>query len=218
MREKGWETTNYMEYRVNEIFGPSIQGEGSLAGYSTIFIRLAGCNLKCSFCDTDYTIRERLGVNQILNKILCLGKPDDVIITLTGGEPMTQSIVPLCRKLFETGYRITIETNGTLNLPNLYPYLWNVTVSPKLEKAKCKIDWNHVDAVKCLWPSTLVDPIDFKYLPNTIEKFIQPISGNYDVAIKKVKELGYPWRLSIQMQKLLGEEPKASPLQITPPI
>ncbi len=200
------EAPNYFKYRLNEIFGPSIQGEGMLAGYPTIFIRFAGCNLSCSFCDADYAIKEHRSTTEIVNKVLCLGKPDEVIVTLTGGEPMTQSIVPLCRKLFEYGYRITIETNGTVSIPEVYPFLWNLTVSPKLEKKKCKINWKHVSAIKCLWPSTLVDPGEFKYLPNTIEKFIQPVSQNYDVAIKKVKELGYPWRLSVQTQKIIGEK------------
>ena len=131
------EAPNYFKYRLNEIFGPSIQGEGMLAGYPTIFIRFAGCNLSCSFCDADRAIKEHRSTTEIVNKVLCLGKPDEVIVTLTGGEPMTQSIVPLCRKLFEYGYRIAIETNGTVSIPEVYPFLWNLTVSPKLEKKKC---------------------------------------------------------------------------------
>lgn len=206
------ENTNYFDYRITEIFGPSIQGEGALSGYPTIFIRFAGCSLACPFCDTPYPVRERLNINAILNKVKCLAPPESAIVTLTGGEPFEQTITPLCRVLYEHGYRITAETNGTVNQPQAYQYLWNVTVSPKRERKKCRVSWKNVDTIKCLWPSTLVDPADFKDLPDTIDKFIQPVSQNYDVAIQKVKEMGFPWRLSVQVQKIIGELPPPLPV------
>ena len=115
-----------------------------------------------------------------------------------------QPVGPLCKALNEAGYRLTVETNGTMNRPEAYPYIWSVTVSPKQNFDKCKIDWNHVATVKCLWPSTMADPLGFVHLPDTIDKFIQPCSLDYAAGVEKVKEMGWPWRLSIQMHKIIG--------------
>lgn len=189
---------------VAEIFGPSIQGEGSLSGYSTIFIRMAGCNLKCFFCDTNHSVTRRLTPNEILNVVIGLGDPDKHIITITGGEPLMYKLNSLIEKLFAKGYRITIETNGTINRPKIYKYLWNLTVSPKLPKNECSVDWKAVDTIKCLWPS-IINPDEFTGLSHRIEKFIQPNSCKYGAATDKVKELGFPWRLGIQIHKVIGE-------------
>ena len=71
-------------YKINEIF-QSIQGEGSYVGSLAIFIRFAGCNMKCEFCDTDFSIKEYLTAEQILERI---GHYSAKIIVLTGGEPI----------------------------------------------------------------------------------------------------------------------------------
>ena len=95
---------------VVEVF-PTIQGEGPFAGRPATFIRLAGCHLKCSFCDTDFTS------NRALVTVFELGarveKHRHGLVVLTGGEPMRQNIVPLCEALVAGGYTVQIETAGS---------------------------------------------------------------------------------------------------------
>lgn len=96
--------------KVNEIFY-SIEGEGQWQGFPTIFIRLSGCNLKCKWCDTSYENFEKMGLNQILKKIITFPCKR---IKITGGEPLLQDIEPLIKLLKQEGYIIALETNGTL--------------------------------------------------------------------------------------------------------
>jgi len=116
--------------RTTEIF-PSVQGEGLRQGRPAIFVRLAGCNLRCPFCDTRYAWRggEDLGVGDILDVVLRFreARPADWVC-LTGGEPLAQDIGPLVRRLRSAGLKVQVETNGTF--PPRPPADW-YTVSPK---------------------------------------------------------------------------------------
>lgn len=106
---------------VNEIFR-SIQGESTYAGLSCIFVRLTGCNLRCSYCDTKYAYKKgtKMTINQVFNKIKKLYVRGD-IIEFTGGEPMLQKeeISDLTCKLLSKLpiINILIETNGSILLP-----------------------------------------------------------------------------------------------------
>lgn len=116
--------------KTSEIF-PSIQGEGLRQGEPAVFIRLAGCNLRCPFCDTKYARRggEDMAVGEIL-EIVRLFRDEFPArwVCLTGGEPLAQNIGPLVRRLKADGLRVQIETNGTF-APRA-PADW-YTVSPK---------------------------------------------------------------------------------------
>lgn len=103
--------------RVIEIF-KSINGEGQRQGELAIFIRLAGCNLRCSYCDTVYSfdkpIYKEFTINEILAEIKDYGIKN---ITLTGGEPLIhKGVKELIIALSKEGYRIEIETNGSVNI------------------------------------------------------------------------------------------------------
>jgi len=101
--------------KVNEIFY-SIQGESSYAGRPCIFIRLAGCNLRCSYCDTTYAYDEGeektvAGVLKEIQKFQC------VLVEVTGGEPLLQAETPvLINGLLQQGYRVLLETNGSIDI------------------------------------------------------------------------------------------------------
>lgn len=116
-------------YPISEIFY-SIQGEGPWQGKPAIFIRLAGCNLRCTWCDTDYTvIRDNLNPFEIINQLTKLSDIKTVIIT--GGEPFIHNLTPLVNLLYFDGYKIQIETNGTLNNPDFPWYKALIVCSPK---------------------------------------------------------------------------------------
>ena len=104
-----------MSLKVNEIFF-SIQGESSHAGRPCAFIRLAGCNLRCSYCDTRYAYEE--GSWQEMNDIEQEIRPFGCsLVEVTGGEPLLQAETPeLVRRLLDNGYTVLLETNGSLDI------------------------------------------------------------------------------------------------------
>ena len=106
---------------VNEIIG-SIDGEGLRTGELATFIRLAGCNLRCTYCDTDYSLSIKDGkemtISEILEKVKEIGYKN---ITLTGGEPLIhQNVEELVDELIKNDYNVNIETNGAVNIT---PYI-----------------------------------------------------------------------------------------------
>lgn len=107
------------ELKIAELFY-SIQGESSFAGYPCFFIRLADCNLRCTYCDTRYAYEEDhpyLHINQILAE---LQKYPGAIVEVTGGEPLLQKgVYPLLDKLLGTGRTVLLETNGSLSLADV---------------------------------------------------------------------------------------------------
>ena len=104
-----------MNLKVNEIFY-SIQGESVYAGLPCVFVRLTGCNLRCSYCDTEYAYHEgtAMAVPQILEQVQ---KFDCILVEITGGEPLVQPCTPvLVEDLLEAGYQVLMETNGSLDI------------------------------------------------------------------------------------------------------
>ena len=104
-----------MNLKVNEIFY-SIQGESVYAGLPCVFVRLTGCNLRCSYCDTEYAYDEgtTMTVPQILEQVRQF---DCSLVEITGGEPLVQPCTPvLVEDLLEAGYQVLMETNGSLNI------------------------------------------------------------------------------------------------------
>ena len=104
-------------FHVTEIFD-SIDGEGKRTGCMAIFVRLAGCNLRCTYCDTAYSLelsdtKEALTEDELIRRIHAFPWKN---ITLTGGEPMLHPLRHLCERLSEEGYDINIETNGAVPL------------------------------------------------------------------------------------------------------
>ncbi|MFP4165051.1 MAG: 7-carboxy-7-deazaguanine synthase QueE [Chitinispirillaceae bacterium] len=106
--------------RVCEIF-KSIQGESSFAGNLCTFVRLSGCNLACSWCDTAYAREEpgrEMSVEQITEEV---NKYSIKLVEITGGEPLLQAETSkLCQELLQQGYTVLVETNGSQNI-NLLP-------------------------------------------------------------------------------------------------
>lgn len=122
---------------VQEIFH-TLQGEGPFAGMPAVFIRLAGCNLACSFCDTEFesNIDNRLSVEAIMAQIKAL--PFCPLVVITGGEPLRQQLRPLVSALNRRFRFIQIETAGTLWQSDLEPFIIAdrliIVCSPKTPK------------------------------------------------------------------------------------
>lgn len=106
--------------RVTEIFY-SIQGESSFAGRPCVFVRLAGCNLRCRWCDSEYTFTggDKLDLEAVLESVRAFGCP---LVEVTGGEPLAQpESFELIRRLCEEGLQVLIETSGSIDITPVDP-------------------------------------------------------------------------------------------------
>ncbi len=123
---------------VVEIF-PTLQGEGPYVGHPSVFVRLGGCNLACSFCDTEFEDYKNFSVDEILAEVVKLSKNTEgkivrKLVVITGGEPFRQPIEKLCQRLINSNFLVQIETNGTLfrDLPKEV----KIICSPKISNGK----------------------------------------------------------------------------------
>jgi len=100
--------------QITEIY-KSLQGESTYAGLPCIFVRLTGCNLRCSWCDSEYTFQggTRMTPEEVLGQVMRLSS-NSCLVEITGGEPLLQEreVVPLMRRLLEEGYQVLLETSG----------------------------------------------------------------------------------------------------------
>lgn len=131
--------------QVHSIF-ETIQGEGPYAGYPSTFIRLAGCNLQCVWCDTSYTGYTKMSVEEVLSKV-----KGHKLVVITGGEPLRQKIALLIEALHTKGHLVQIETNGTIYDEDVAFSGATIVVSPKtknVDKRYLMCDNKHSSNIK----------------------------------------------------------------------
>lgn len=177
--------------KINEIFY-SLQGEGFHTGVPAVFVRFAGCNLKCPFCDTQHEEGRPMSDEEIIAEVNRYPAPT---VILTGGEPGLWVDTPLVEALHRAGKYICIETNGTCPLPEGIDW---VTCSPK-EGAAVRL--THIDEVKVVYTGQDVRP----YLQLTARHyFLQPCSCSNTEEVTAYIMQHPQWRLSLQTHKLLN--------------
>lgn len=194
-------------YLVKEIFY-SLQGEGLNTGRPTVFIRFAGCNLSCPFCDTDWKTGKHLTAGEIVAAAQGVAKELPKLLVLTGGEPTLQVDAVLLDRLHTKFAEIAIETNGTRPIPEGIDF---ITVSPKddfVEEAESKI--GKADEIKIVFDGNHNPEFWHTHIVAR-EYFLQPCDTGNEVqnryivekCIKYIKEHPW-WRLSLQTQKIVG--------------
>ena len=141
--------------KIAELFY-SLQGEGSLVGVPSVFVRTSGCNLRCSWCDTPYTSWKPEGVELTLDQIVDQVKTHPARhVVVTGGEPMiAPAIVPLTERLRDLGMHITIETAGTVYQPVTCDLM---SISPKLSNSTPEGQWAAQHDRLRIQPGTLAE-------------------------------------------------------------
>lgn len=180
----------------------SIQGEGSYAGTPAVFIRLAGCNLACYFCDTDYSLKFLATIDEVLARVRELGAECPMVV-LTGGEPLAQrESIALIDALIAQGKRVHIESNGTIAV-DLPPSVW-LTLSPK----------ERVDPVMAARANEVKLIVDGRVPEEWLDLFaarplllLQPEGNrprNIALAVSYAKMHPQRFRLSLQTHKLMG--------------
>jgi 7-carboxy-7-deazaguanine synthase len=208
-----------MTYAVKECF-LTLQGEGVQAGSRAVFLRFAGCNLwsgreqdraeaECRFCDTDFVGTDGAGGGKFAGseelaahvETMWSGGPERRLVVITGGEPMLQLDEALVDALHGRGFRIAVETNGTL--PATRGLDW-ICVSPK---AGTEVVQREGDELKLVWPQEGIDPAEleswtfdhFLVQPMDCERRQEAIDAAIALAMERPK-----WRLTLQAHKLVG--------------
>jgi len=208
-----------MTYAVKECF-LTLQGEGVQAGSRAVFLRFAGCNLwsgreqdrstaQCQFCDTDFVGTDGQGGGKFRSaedlaahvEALWGEGVDQRLVVITGGEPMLQLDDALVDRLHERGFRVAVETNGTL--PAVERLDW-ICVSPK---AGTDVVQQAGDELKLVWPQEGIEPAELESW--SFDHFlVQPMDcedrqGALDAAIKLAMDRP-KWRLTLQAHKAIG--------------
>lgn len=213
-------------YKVNEIFY-TLQGEGAHMGIPAVFVRFSGCNLRCPWCDTEFTDFTSMTAEDIVAAIQDLYNTPNKrrkMVVLTGGEPGLQVDKPLVDALHNAGFYICIETNGTRPLPAGIDW---ITCSPKESSLPHSAISNQplalrkVNEVKVVFTGTydpeiwrdqleaehwLLQPLRFTgewLIEHTVDEWEDDRNDNLDDTVRYI--LSHPfWRLSIQVHKIVG--------------
>jgi 7-carboxy-7-deazaguanine synthase (Cx14CxxC type) len=208
-----------MSYAVKEMF-LTLQGEGVNAGARAVFVRFAGCNLwsgreadrataVCRFCDTDFVGTDGLGGGKFADAAALVAAvtgfwgegAENRFVVLTGGEPMLQIDDALVGALHDAGFRIAVESNGTLAA---HPGIDWICISPK---AGSTVVQRTGDELKLVWPQTGSDIDEMEGWAFT-HRLLQPLddanhAANTEAAIAVVMARPH-WRLTLQTHKFLG--------------
>lgn len=194
-----------MKYRVNEIF-MSLQGEGFWTGTPMVFLRFSGCNLACPFCDTNHSSGTDMSAAEIVSAVLAAAG-DCRRVCVTGGEPALQLDDELVAALHAPGFKLHLETNGTLPLPSGIDW---VTLSPKEDfVANARVVLPKADELKLVYDGAAITE-RWASFPATWH-FLQPCdtsdaARNAAILSSTVEYIktNPAWRLSLQTHKLLG--------------
>ena len=162
-----------MELKVNEIY-KSIQGESTFSGLPCIFIRLTFCNLRCSYCDTEYAFHEGTDM-QISDIIKKVNQLNCNLVEVTGGEPLVQDgCIDLLESLISNGNKILIETGGALTIEKI-PAEVTIILDIKCPSSDMcdKNLWSNIDLIKKTDEIKFVigDKKDYEWSKNIIKEY-----------------------------------------------
>ena len=201
-----------MKMQITEIF-TSIQGEGRYIGRPQIFIRLAGCNMDCIWCDSRHSHEKgvEMDVAEVLSEVASHKLKS---ICITGGEPMLQKmeLLKLVHYLNSNNFEIVLETNGSIYDENIFNLIDCVSMDakPPSSKMKSEIDYIKKLCVKDQVKIVIKDDGDFEFAKKILdlspcEVCVQPVDGqNLKWLAEKVLDCGLDFRVLPQLHKILG--------------
>ena len=205
--------------KINEIY-LSVQGESTHTGLPCIFIRLTGCNLRCSWCDTAYAFHEgkNMSIDEIFKKVESFGIH---LVEITGGEPLMQdNVYTLMRRLIEKRYKVMLETGGSISLERVPKDVI------KIMDLKCpgsgEQEKNNLDNLKLLAPHdevkfVILDKKDYEWSRDIIKKYkinetaqilLSPVFDKLELKeiVKWILEDRLPVRLQTQLHKIIWDK------------
>ena len=163
--------------RISEIFGPTIQGEGPLIGQPTVFVRTAGCDYRCAWCDTLYAVLPEyhdewilMSPPQIMARVNELAGDSSVLISLSGGNPALQPLAPVIALGRRHSHSFALETQGSVSQAWFAELDWLI-LSPKPPSSGMTTDWNALEACleaaegkpRCVLKIVVFDDADYSY-------------------------------------------------------
>lgn len=184
---------------MNEVFY-SIEGEGLRVGQPTTFVRLARCNLRCAFCDTEFDSFIEMDLDSIAAEVK---RHSAVWVCFTGGEPLGQNLEQAASRLRDDGYRLHLETNGTISPPAaLFDLIEHWTVSPK--RFPLAPGFRRITELKYVVGKSFREERVQEELAEYV--YLQPESSEPRYIQKTLEILTrHPsWRLSCRIHKVLG--------------
>jgi len=201
--------------KVSEIF-LSLQGEGTDMGLPTVFLRLTGCNLRCSYCDTRYAFYDgkEMSDSEIIDKI---SEFNCNRVCITGGEPLLQDIYPLCKALKFKGFHIKLETNGSMPLKCKYFDIIDMDIKTPSSGESERMIFSNIKRLRKRDELKFVisNREDYEYSKGIIERFEPECNVIFQPSynVLSLRDLA-EWiiadkvnaRLGIQLQKLLWGE------------
>lgn len=141
-----------MTLRIAEIFGPTIQGEGSLIGVPSLFVRAGGCDYRCSWCDSPHAVDSRfrhswqeMTPEMVMARLEALSGGMPMMVSLSGGNPAIQDFGPLIARGRAAGYRFACETQGSV-ARSWFADMDLLVLSPKPPSSGERVDWAAFDA------------------------------------------------------------------------
>ena len=163
--------------RISEIFGPTIQGEGPLIGRPTVFVRTAGCDYRCAWCDTLYAVLPEyrdewvlMTPPQIIARVNELARDRPVLVSLSGGNPALQPLAPLIALGRRNGHSFALETQGSISQAWFAELDWLI-LSPKPPSSGMTTDWNNLENClkaaqgkpRCVLKIVVFDDADYSF-------------------------------------------------------
>jgi 7-carboxy-7-deazaguanine synthase len=205
--------------RITEIFY-SLQGESSTVGIPTVFIRLTGCPLRCSYCDTEYAFTggEKKEISDVIAEVKSYGAR---YVTVTGGEPLAQpSCLELMARLLDLGYIVSLETSGAIDVSAVDPRV--IKVMDIKTPSSGELSKNRYQNIQYLTKNDQVKFVigneeDYGWskqvlaeyqLPAHCEILFSPVMGqqNPTELANKILQDRLPVRFQIQLHKLLWDD------------
>ncbi|MEW5976656.1 MAG: radical SAM protein [Acidobacteriota bacterium] len=159
--------------KINEIY-TSLQGESSYAGLPCVFVRLTYCNLRCSYCDTEYAFYE--GKDYTVDEVLVeVERQNCRLVEITGGEPLLQKeVFPLMDRLIEAGYRVLLETGGQVDIGPVHPAVVKVMDLKCPSSGECHRNlYSNLDKLQGHDEVKFVigDRPDYEWMKETLERY-----------------------------------------------
>lgn len=212
-----------MSIRINEIFGPTIQGEGALIGQPTVFVRTGGCDYRCTWCDTLHAVDSKyrdewkpMAAEDIFARVQELSKNTPMMVSLSGGNPAIHDLGPVITLGKQHGYTFNLETQGSI-AQDWFKDLDVLTLSPKPPSSNMATDWARFDECvtaagkgpQIVMKIVVFDDADYAYAKDAAARYphlplyLQP--GNHTPPPQVVDIAGITQRLTWLGEKVAND-------------
>lgn len=183
----------------------TIQGEGPDAGIPAVFIRLAKCNLRCYFCDTEFETGTLHTVDELCATLTRIASPACELVVITGGEPLLQNIIPLVEHLNHMDVAVAVETAGTVYYDELADWFANACINRMIVSPKTPKIHDGIAAIADAYKYII------RYGCNDPEDGLPSMSTQAPIMARKLYRQPAPWHVPVYVQPMdEGQAPQTA--------